>query len=149
MCRPTKTYSPLPNVRALVADQGRTVCQKYGPRIGWRELLSLLEDRACVHFPCEVKFDAGSLLPGEFAHSVAKGPRPEDGYTICLHPLFTSQLSSAVYLVLHQLVLVNHGRHATPEDAEVFGSLALGLSRDEYFSALCELSGQLGGDELI
>jgi hypothetical protein len=52
-------------------------------------------------------------------------------------------------LVLHQLVLVNFGGTANADDAEPFGSLALGLSNEDYYHALCELSGQLGGDDLM
>ena len=54
-----------------------------------------------------------------------------------------------VALVLHQLVLINYGESATPDDAETFGSLALGLSKEDYYRALCELSSQIGGDELV
>jgi hypothetical protein len=44
--------------------------------------------------------------------------------------------------------LVNYGESVTPEQAETFGSLALGVSKEDYYRALCELSGQIGGDEL-
>jgi hypothetical protein len=112
-------------------------------------LINLLQDRACVFFPCELRFDASPLLPGEFAHALAKGATPEEGFTIYLHPLFEQQREQVPYLVLHQLVLVNHGETATADDAEVFGSLASGLSKDEYYRVLCELSDQVGGDDLV
>ena len=53
------------------------------------------------------------------------------------------------YLVLYQLVLVNYGPVATADEPETYGSTALGLTRDQFYSALCELSGQIGGDELL
>ena len=52
---------------------------KVRPEHRLAELRQILEDRACVRYPCEVVFDAGPLEPGEFAHPVAKGERPEDG----------------------------------------------------------------------
>jgi hypothetical protein len=122
---------------------------KYGPEIGWDQLLQLLEDRKFVHFPCEVRFDAEPLLPGEFAHALHKGPHREDGFTIYVHPCYADQLPRVPYLVLPQLVLVTYGPAATADDAETFGSCALGLTKEEYYRALCELSEQIGGDELL
>ncbi len=149
MARPAITASRRQALSALLADEATGVRAKYGPRIGWEELLRLLQDRACVHFPCELRFDAEPLLPGEFAHTLPKGGKPEDGFTICLHPLYEQRLQSVPYLVLHQLALVNHGKLATADDAETFGSRALGLSKDDYYHALCELSGEIGGDDLV
>jgi hypothetical protein len=126
-----------------VAARGREIHGKYGPHIGWRELQQILEDRACVRYPCEIVFDAGLLEPGEFAHPVAKGERPEDGFTMYVHPFFLTQLPQVPYLVLYQLVLVNYGEFASANDAETFGAAALGLSRDEYYHALCEMAGRI------
>jgi len=134
---------------ARIASQAALIRQRYGPRLDWNQLLLLLEDRACVRFPCEVRFDVEPLLPGEFAHVVPRGLAEEDGFTIYLHPFYALQLDQAVYLVLHQLVRVNYGAGAGPDEAETFGALALGVDKTDYYRSLCELSGQLGGDELI
>jgi hypothetical protein len=132
-----------------MAAQARVIWEKYGPEIGWNELLQLLGDRKCVRYPCEIRFDATPLLAGEFAHAEAKSGKSEDGFTIYVHPCYADQLARVSYLVLHQLVLVNYGSAATAEDAETFGSSVLGLSKDQYYNALCELSEQIGGDELL
>lgn len=134
---------------AQVATQGAEIHRRYGPEIGWDELMRLLEDRSCVRYPCEIRFDAAPLLPGEFAHPVPKGNDPAEGYIIYVHPAYCNQLGRVAYLVLHQLVWVNFGASAGADDAEAFGALALGLAKEEYYSALCELAGQLGGDELV
>lgn len=126
-----------------VAAMGAEVFQKYGPHIGWKELLRLLEDRSCVRYPCEIVFDASPLGCGEFAHPVAKGKRPEDGFTMFVHPLFMTDLASVPHLVLYQLVLVNYGEFASAEEAEVFGSNALGLDQDQYYAALCEMADRI------
>jgi hypothetical protein len=128
-----------------VAAKGREIRAKYGPHIGWKELLRIMADRACVRYPCEIVFDAGPLNPGEFAHPVATGERPEDGFTMCVHPFFMTQLDQVPSLILYQLVLVNYGEFASPDDAETFGASALGISRDEYYATICELAGQIGG----
>ena len=96
-----------------------------------------------MRYPCEIVFDAAPLQAGEFAHPVAKGDRPEDGFTMYVHPFFMMQLDQVPLLVLYQLVLVNYGAFASPEDAETFGAAALGLAKDEYYHALCRLADEL------
>ena len=128
------------SLTAHVAAKGEELRAKYGAQIGWKELLRSLEDRAFVRYPCEIAFDSGPLNPGEFANPVARGERPEDGFTMYVHPFFLTQLQKVPYLVLYQLVLVNYGEFASPDDAETFGAAALGLSRDDYYRILCELA---------
>ena len=125
------------------AQAGAAVFAKYGPRIGWSELLRLLDDRSCTRYPCRIVFEATALEPGEFAHPVAVGPRPEDGFTMFIHPVFEASLDQVPLLVLYQLVLVNYGAFASSEDAETFGAAALGLSRDAYYAAVCALADQV------
>ena len=132
------------SLTAHVAAKGTEIFEKYGPQIGWKDLLAILEDRGCVRYPCEVAFDADGLGPGEFAHPVPKGNHPEDGFTMRVHPYFMLQLDRVPYLVLYQLVLVNYGEFASADDAETFGSCALGLDKEQYYAALCQLADQLG-----
>lgn len=148
VARHFKAEDARPCLKADLAAKAAAIRDKYGPAIGWEELHNLLQDRQLTPFPCEVRFDAAPLLPGEFGHPVPKGPSREEGFIIYLHPLYADQLARVPYLVLHQLVLVNYDS-ATADDAETFGSLALGLSKEDYYRALCDLSGQIGGDELL
>jgi hypothetical protein len=145
MATPPSIERARQSLNAHVAAKGAEIRERYGPQIGWQELLRILEDRSCVRYPCEMKFDAASLLPGEFAHPVAKGEKPEEGYTLCVHPFFANRLPVVPHLALYQLVLVNYGDFASPQDAETFGSEALGLSRDDYYHTLCELADELAG----
>ena len=87
----------------------------------------------------------GATSTGEFARPVAKDERPDEGFTMFVHPVFLTQLQQVPCLVLYQLVLVNYGEFASADDAETFGAAVLGLSQDEYYDALCELAGQIGG----
>lgn len=83
------------------------------------------------------------LQPGEFAHPSANGERPGDGFTVSVPPLFMADLARMPLLVLYQLVLVNYGAFASPEDPETFGASAAGLSRNNYYAALCDLADRL------
>ena len=127
-----------------VAAKGAEINAKYGPHIGWKELQRILEDRACVRYPCQVVFDTAGLQPGECAHPVAVGGRPEDGFTLYVHPLFMTDLARVPLLALYQMVLINYGEFASPDDAEVFGAGAAGISRDDYYAELCEMADQIG-----
>ncbi len=133
------------SLNAHVAAKGAELNAKYGPQIGWKDLPRLLEDRTLVRYPCQIVFDAAGLQPGEVAHPAAKGERPEDGFTMYVHPLFMTDLARVPLLVLYQLVLLNYGEFASPDDAETFGAAAVGLSRDEYYAELCDLADQLTG----
>jgi hypothetical protein len=132
------------SLKAHVTARGAELREKY-PHLGWQELLRILEDRACVRYPCEIVFEAAPLQPGEFAHPVGRGERPEDGFTIYVHPFFMTRLAEVPSLVLYQLVLVNYGPFASASDAEAFGAAALGLSLDEYYESLCGLADKIGG----
>lgn len=130
-----------------VESKGLEIFGKYGPVLGWAELQRLLEDRAYVRYPVEIAFDASPLQLGEFAHPVQKGESPEDGFTMYVHPMFMLDLPKVPHLVLYQLVAVNYGDFAGADEAETFGAAALGLTRDEYYNALCEFSNQVGGED--
>src|SRR5207247_10373323 len=99
----------------------------------------------CVCYPCAIFFVASLFEPGEFAHAIARGQTPEDGFTMYVHPYFAIDLEKVPYLVLYQLVSVNYGEFASPDDAETFGANALGLAKDDYYQTLCELADALGG----
>ena len=131
------------SLNASAADAGARIYERYGPRIGWAQLLRLLLDRECVRYPCDIAFDPAHLQPGEFAYPAPKGDHPQDGFTIYVHPYFEPQLEQVPLLVLYQLVLVNYGRFAAAEDAEAFGAAALGLDRETYYQAVCRLADEL------
>lgn len=123
-----------------MATKGSEIREKYGPHIGWKQLQEILVDRACVRYPCDIVFDSAPLLEKEFAHPVARGEDPESGYTLYVHPFFSTQLPEAVALVLYQLVLVNYGSFASAADAEAFGAAVLGMDPEDYYRKICALA---------
>jgi hypothetical protein len=131
------------SLNAHVAERGALIRAKYGPSIGWNELLRILQDRSCVRYPCEIVFDQQPLFPGEFAHPVANGADPGAGFVIYVHPFYSANLDQVPFLVLYQLVLVNYGPFASALDAETFAARALGLSEDCYYRRLCTMADAL------
>jgi hypothetical protein len=132
------------SLNAHVAAKGAEIFEKYGPVIGWKQLLQILEDRTAVRYPCEIAFDAALLRPGELAYPAPNGAYPEEGFRICVHPCFMTQLQLVAYIVFYQLVLVNYGEFASADDAETFGAAALGLEKEEYYQRLCQLADEAG-----
>jgi hypothetical protein len=135
------------SLAAHVAARGSEIREKYGPRMGWAELQRILLDRECVRYPCEIAFDAGPLLDGEAAHAEPKGERPENGFTLWVHPYYSVTPDRVPILALYQLVSVNYGVFASPEDAEAFGAAVLGIGRDDYYGRLCALADEIGPAE--
>lgn len=131
------------SLSAHVASKGAELHLKYGPHIGWTELKKVLQDRVFVRYPCELSFDSTPLLPGEFACPIQHGDSPESGFTIAIHPQFALRLDLVPALVLYQLVAVNYGDFASPEDAELFGAHALGMDREEYYQLVCGCADEL------
>ena len=129
-----------------VAAKGEEIREKYGPEIGWKEMLQVLGDRSVVRYPCEIIFDAAPLLEGEFAHAMPNSADPQDGFKVYVHPFFSLQLERVPHLVFYQLVRVNYGEFASADDAEVFGASVLGLSKDEYYGILCEMADDISGE---
>jgi hypothetical protein len=134
------------SLNAHVATKGEEIREKYGPEIGWKELVQVLADRSLVRYPCEVVFNSAPLLEGEFAHAMPNSENPNDGFKIFVHPYFSLQLERVPHLVFYQLVRANYGEFASADDAEVFGSSALGLSKDDYYNILCEMVDELSGE---
>lgn len=123
--------------------KARQMREKLGPHPRWAALQVLLADRKFLPVPCEIVFDADLLLPGEFAHTVPTA----DSYLICIHPVYADQNDALPLVALQQLALVLGGPRVSPEEAEEFGATCLGLSREEYYAALCELAAQAGGGD--
>jgi hypothetical protein len=131
-----------------VAAKGAEIRAKHGPDIGWQELKRILADRECVRYPCELVFDASPLQTDEVAYPRPRGARPEDGFDLCIHPYFSVDASRVPLLALYQVVAINYGAFASPEDAEIFGAAVLGIPREEYYSALCEMADEISTGHL-
>jgi hypothetical protein len=126
-----------------VAAKGAEIREKYGPVIGWPQLQRILADRECVRYPCGLFFDAAPLLPGECAYPEARGAGPEDGFRLCVHPYFSTDPDRVPLLALYQIVAINYGSFASPNDAELFGASVLGIPQDEYYALLCAMADEI------
>jgi len=136
------------SLTAHVAAKGAEIRAKYGPTIGWSQLQRILADPAFVRYPCELAFDAAPLQPDECAYPAPRGERPEDGFRLCVHPYFSVDPARVPLLALYQLVAINYGAFASPDDAEAFGACALGMPREDYYEALCAMADEISTSHL-
>jgi hypothetical protein len=136
------------SLSAHVAAKGAEIRAKFGPVIGWSQLQRILADTECVRYPCELAFDASPLQPDECAYPVPKGERPEDGFRLCVHPYFSVDPARVPLLALYQLVSINYGAFASPDDAEIFGAAAMGIPKEEYYATLCAMADEISADHL-
>jgi hypothetical protein len=135
------------SLTAHVAAKGAEIRAKHGPVIGWPQLLRILADRECVRYPCKIAFDASPLQPGECAFPEPLGPGPGDGFRLCVHPYFSTDPTRVPALALYQVVAINYGAFASPDDAEVFGAAVLGIPREQYYSDLCAMADEISADD--
>jgi hypothetical protein len=126
-----------------VAAKGAELREKYGPTIGWAQLQRILADRDFVRYPCELVFDPEPLEPEEPAYPQPYGERPEDGFRLCVHPYYALDPARVPLLALYQVAAINYGTFATPDDAEEFAAAALGMSREDYYTALCAMADEI------
>jgi hypothetical protein len=131
------------SMEAHAASKGVEIHAKFGPEIGWGQLLRILGDRTLVRYPCEIVFDEKALVAGECAHAQCRAADPKEGFTIYIHPTFASTPPDAVLLALYQLVVINYGPFASADDAEALGSAALNISKDEYYDRMCKIADRL------
>ena len=69
--------------------------------------------------------------------------RPQDGFTSYVRSRFAREPARIPCLVRSQLVVVNDGAFATPEEVVTFEAARLNPSKEAYYTALCELADEL------
>ena len=132
-------------LRGHVVDRARSARSRHAPALARGSVEELLADRDAVRFPTTLAFDAEPLLPGEFAWARPEGERPQDGFTLVVHPALADRADLLPLCVAYHVVSINYLDVATHEEAELFGATLLGLEVDEYYERLCVVSDSLSG----
>ena len=132
-------------LKGHVAERALLARGRHGPSFDEAAVRALLADPEVLRFPVELAFDAGPLLPGEFAWAQPRGERPADGFTLVVHPHFEGRWDVLPLLIAYHVVSINYLDVATHEEAELFGSLLLGLEPEAYYQRLCDLADEVPG----
>lgn len=125
---------------AHALERGHQLRLKYGNFIDPLILNKILMDRDFVRYPTCIEFSNRPLEEGMFGYAERIGEKASDGYIIFIHPYFKNRPGDLPALVLYHLVTVNYGEFATYNEAEEFGSSAMGLSKEEYYQTICRLA---------
>lgn len=131
------------SVSMHASEKAKEIHSRYGPDIDYPAVLRMLDDRKSIRYPVEIRFVSEGIKPGMFAQTDPVSDNPDDGYVISLHSHFEDRPDILPALILYQLVLVNYGDLATPNDAELFGSGVLGMDRDAYYEQIVTLTDSL------
>jgi hypothetical protein len=124
-------------------DQGHKLRQKYGKAIGYDLLKTILKDETFVRHPVRLVFDSTKVEEGMFALAERVSLDASAGFIIYLHECFKQRPGDLLALVFYHLVAVNYGEFATHNEAEEFGSSALGMEKEEYYQLLCCLTDRI------
>ena len=119
-----------------IVDKATAARLKYGLYIDSDTILKMLDDGEVVRYPTGLRFDAGLLMPGEFAQALPLGDHPQEGFCIYVHPWFEDQKEIWPLLIAYHLVRINYGEVAGADEAELYGATLLTRSRDVLPSAL-------------
>ncbi|MBK8913027.1 MAG: hypothetical protein IPM64_00255 [Phycisphaerales bacterium] len=128
------------SLRDHIREKALSARTKFAGRIDRAAIFRLLEDRSLVRYPVGVRFDSEPLRRGEFACLEALGAHPSGGFCLFVHPLFEPVDEMLPLLIAYFIPSVNYGDVTTHVEAELFGSVLLGLDREEYYRLLCSAS---------
>lgn len=124
-------------------QKGSDLRKKYGSFIDFETFLKILQDEEFVRFPTRIIFDSSKIEKGMFAVVEKEADEPTKSYIIYVHEYFKKRLGDLPAVVLYHVVTVNYGDFATYNEAEEFGSAALGMEKDYYYQYLCRLADQI------
>jgi hypothetical protein len=113
---------------------------RHGAIIDAAGILRVLDDREIVRYPMGVRFDASPLRPGEFAHAIALGEHPSQGFCLFVHPSLEQQPRLWPLVIAYHIAPINYGDIADAEDCELFGASLLGLDVEAYYASLCGIA---------
>jgi len=102
---------------------------RLGSPLNQANLQAFLIDPQCLRYATRLAFDRTGLEPHQFA-------QPElQGNECCLHvdPLLKDKPDMLYLAVAYMAAVINYGDAATPDLAELHGSLLTGLSQEEFY----------------
>ena len=130
-------------LRDHLAEKARTARAKHGFYIDFGTITKILSDSTLVRYPTGIRFDASSLVPGEFAAAVPLGDHPSKGFCIFIHPSLQNRQDLLPYVIAYHIPPINYADMASPEDCECFGATLLGITEDDYYNTLCDIADSL------
>ncbi len=113
-----------------------------GPLTG-DNLPVLLTSPGCLRYPTVVQFDRKNMEPQQFAQPEIL--TSENGPLCRLHvdPEIQSSNSSLYLIVAYMAASINYGDTATPDLAEMVGSMLTGMPVEDFYNSICQIADSL------
>jgi hypothetical protein len=124
-----------------VLQKGSDLRKKYGSFLDYETLLKIFKDEEFVRFPTRIIFDSSKVEKGMFAVVEKEADEPTKSYVIYVHEHFQKRSGDLPAIVLYHVVTVNYGDFATHNEAEEFGSAALGPKSNKITRKIATNSG--------
>ncbi|MFG0257245.1 MAG: hypothetical protein ACF8GE_05020 [Phycisphaerales bacterium JB043] len=128
------------SLREHVETKAHEARLSHGLYIDAEEIVRMLNDASVVRYPVGLRFDSSPLEPGEFAWAMPLGDHPSEGFCLFVHEWFESQPEAWALLIAYHIPSINYGEIVSHDEAELYGATLLGMSTEEYYRALCELT---------
>jgi len=125
---------------AALFEHARFAAERARARLGSplnpANLQAFLTDPQCLRYHTRLAFDRTGLEPHQFA-------QPElQGNECCLHvdPHLKDKPDMLCLAVAYMAAVINYGDAATPELAEMLGSLLTGIEQEEFYEKMCAIA---------
>jgi len=114
----------------VLCEHARFAAQRALDRLGAplspANLNLFLADARCLRYPTRIIYDRTGLEPQQVAQ-----------------PFYRPEI---IYLVVaYMAAVINYGDAATPELAEMLGSLLTGIEQEEFYEKMCAIADSLSG----
>jgi hypothetical protein len=110
---------------------------KLGGPLTVETLEQYLADADCLRYPTTVAWDAAGIEANQFAEpTFQEGPEGRI-CTLKVHPRFRHIPEALPYFVAYMAAVINYGQVVAPEVCEAYGAALVGITKDEYYNALC------------
>ena len=126
-------------LRLHAVSRAENARDRYGPEMTREAIDAMLADNEICRYRVTLAFDAAPIEDGYFAEAV----RVEDGFRLCIHPVFADDADAIAHIVGLHLPAPNYGKMVSSADAEAFGATLLGLSDEQFHADLWALAERL------
>jgi len=126
-------------------DHARYAARRARDRLGGNlcmdNLPGFLTDSQCLRYATEIIFDRTELESHQFAQPFMI----DNGSKCLLHvdPRIEDDPDRLCLVVAYMAAVINYGNAATPEVAELQGSILTGMRPEDFYKKICEISDSL------
>jgi hypothetical protein len=127
-------------LKAHARDKAMQAEKRLGGPLTADNIEVFLKDPGCLRYKTCIVFTREGLDPHQFAQpNISK---EDAGCTCTLHidPALQNQQEIIHFVIAYMASVINYGDAATPELAEIYGSILTGLPPGQFYKQICEIA---------